>query len=741
MRGCSRGLVVVALAMAALAPPAYAARAWNPPLELSAPGADAWVGKPVPALSVMPNGTAVTAWREGTGTTSAVKVAEKPLDGPATEAQTLGGGDNPPSVATTADGRAYVAWVGTTGNDQRGEDVLVSERTADGTYSEPHRLGSTYEGYSQPGTAVAANSQGDAVVLFTTGSWNDQQLWSARRDRDGNWHDPQQVTDPIGEAVWRLHAGMSETGEAVFAWLSWDSTRGTSAWTAIEPSDGPAQEARRMQDEGNRGTMPSLAVDALGRAIVAWTEQPPDASTIVGKVRVAVRDPGQPFGDAIDIGSSDEQTPPMAALTADGHAIVGWQAAQRLGDWSATIGSIYASVGTVPGGDFLPPERINDGLADTPLAMAADPVGNAAFFWVDWDTGEARVMRRSVAGLHGRERAVIQCPRVRPYPLGAAVDPLGNASLLWTESNGNAPAQGLRLSQDRPSPTFSPDPCPAPPPPLTWTPKDPRPGDSVALDASGYVDPAAARTTFEWDLDDDGTFETDTGETPTTSHTWDAAGTYHFSVRVTQYSHTDGNWGSFTCWYEIRVGSPPDPPNEYPAYASDPRPADLPDEDPWPVAPPVDPPPVDPPPVDTPDPPVDPPVDLPDPNGVDSPFGDPPPAVQPERLQQTPLVVEAPTSMRRRALLRSGVTVRLTAAHTTRVRLRLAARRRGAHAAGSGALVRRISLPLRPRRSVIARLVPTRRGKRLLRQRRVQSVVVRAVPRHGRAVTRRVRVR
>src|SRR3954452_3250387 len=123
MRVCSRVLALCALFVAALAPPALAARAWQPPLELSAPGTDAWIGKTVPSLSVLPNGTALAVWREGTDTESAVKVVQKPLEGPPTEPQTLGGGANPPSVATTDNGRAYFAWVGTTGSDVRGEDV------------------------------------------------------------------------------------------------------------------------------------------------------------------------------------------------------------------------------------------------------------------------------------------------------------------------------------------------------------------------------------------------------------------------------------------------------------------------------------------------------------------------------------------------------------------------------------------------------------------------------------------
>jgi hypothetical protein len=58
-------------------------------------------------------------------------------------------------------------------------------------------------------------------------------------------------------------------------------------------------------------------------------------------------------------------------------------------------------------------------------------------------------------------------------------------------------------------------------------------GEPVQLDASASYAPFAALTRFEWDLDGDGSFETDTGTTPHATATYATAGVRTPAVRVT----------------------------------------------------------------------------------------------------------------------------------------------------------------------------------------------------------------
>ncbi len=70
-------------------------------------------------------------------------------------------------------------------------------------------------------------------------------------------------------------------------------------------------------------------------------------------------------------------------------------------------------------------------------------------------------------------------------------------------------------------------------------------GDSVALDGSGSIDPQGDPLTFQWDLDNDGTYGDVTGETPTvtwaTLQTWgiDDDGTHTIGLRVTDGVDSD----------------------------------------------------------------------------------------------------------------------------------------------------------------------------------------------------------
>src|SRR4051794_19720302 len=87
---------------------------------------------------------------------------------------------------------------------------------------------------------------------------------------------------------------------------------------------------------------------------------------------------------------------------------------------------------------------------------------------------------------------------------------------------------------------------------FTATPNPALPGETVQLDASATHDPVGTITDYQWDLDGDGTFETDTGTTPTVSTSFSTRGAYPVSVKV---SDDGGKENMFT--RTINVTHPP----------------------------------------------------------------------------------------------------------------------------------------------------------------------------------------
>ena len=68
---------------------------------------------------------------------------------------------------------------------------------------------------------------------------------------------------------------------------------------------------------------------------------------------------------------------------------------------------------------------------------------------------------------------------------------------------------------------------------LSATPNPARPAQTVTLDASGSDDPDGGALTYEWDLNNDGTYELDSGTDATQTKSWSTPGSYTVKVRVT----------------------------------------------------------------------------------------------------------------------------------------------------------------------------------------------------------------
>jgi YD repeat-containing protein len=83
---------------------------------------------------------------------------------------------------------------------------------------------------------------------------------------------------------------------------------------------------------------------------------------------------------------------------------------------------------------------------------------------------------------------------------------------------------------------------------FTATPNPVATGDQVSFDASGSSDPEGPIARYEWDLDGNGSFETDTGATPSASRSYAAKGPVTVGLRV-----TDGDGATTTTTVGLAV--------------------------------------------------------------------------------------------------------------------------------------------------------------------------------------------
>jgi|GEM_PF-852218 len=98
-----------------------------------------------------------------------------------------------------------------------------------------------------------------------------------------------------------------------------------------------------------------------------------------------------------------------------------------------------------------------------------------------------------------------------------------NVGLRVTDNNGGTATTSKALTVSNRAPTAS----------FTATPNPVPTGTAVALNGSGSTDPDGTIAKYEWDLDGNGTYETDTGATATTSKTFSAVGNATVGLRVT----------------------------------------------------------------------------------------------------------------------------------------------------------------------------------------------------------------
>jgi hypothetical protein len=214
-------------------------------------------------------------------------------------------------------------------------------------------------------------------------------------------------------------------------------------------------------------TNPTVAIDAAGRAVVAWERHSDDFNAI----RVAAESGPGAFGETRTLSNGGETDVRLTGVAADdaGDAVVVW--CSRVG------GNLVVRAAERPAnGDFGAAQTLSTAPAQTCGRLAINAKGDAAVAWSGY--GQPRIAVRSSGGAFGAEQSV-SGPGAA-YPTAVAIDGTGKAGLLWASPIGGDGS--VRLVSARRSATG-------------------------AITAGSYVSPTYARAgagSLDYDLTPDG---------------------------------------------------------------------------------------------------------------------------------------------------------------------------------------------------------------------------------------------
>lgn len=211
-------------------------------------------------------------------------------------------------------------------------------------------------------------------------------------------------------------------------------TTADGAWAAM---------AQPLTTGAGHSQSPSIAMDALGRAVAVWRHEDNGVTT----VRASRHAPGAGWSTPEVLGNGSV---PQVAMDAAGNAIAIW------GDLQGGYWSVWTRRGA-PDGTWGPAEVIDAGSPATDRAhLAMNAQGDAVVTWMQEDPDASYYniwVNRYVPGTGwrgARQLEQLDQPTLDPV---VAVAPGGAATVVWTQSNGNV--HKVRASQSTRSGSWS----------------------------------------------------------------------------------------------------------------------------------------------------------------------------------------------------------------------------------------------------------------------------------------------
>lgn len=290
-----------------------------------------------------------------------------------------------PSVAMTPTGGFVVAWL-SNGPDWAGRGIYVRRYSASGTALGTEVLVNTYRSSYHNAPSVGVNADGDFVVAwhsFQDGSSDGvyAQRYNTAGDRVGVEFQVNEFTSTqqgypsvmVGPSkafviVWTSNGGQDGSGSGIYM------RRYNAAGDRVGGEDRVNTNVRGGQ------AYSSAAMDAGGAFVVAWTSYGGQDGSDAGVYAQQYSATGTPEGSEFRVNTHtiSDQSYPAVAMDAVGRFVVAWTSAGQDGSANGVFAQQYTATGIAEGGEFRVNTYIQDIQANPSVGAAA---GNVVVAW------------------------------------------------------------------------------------------------------------------------------------------------------------------------------------------------------------------------------------------------------------------------------------------------------------------------------------------------------------------------
>lgn len=374
--GMARAAVILTTAF--IIPPSALAE-FGPPKTISPAGQDAVRAQ----IAMAADRKALVVWRaSSSGGNATIRVRGIRPDGTLGAIQTISAPGEKvdfPQIAMNGDGAAVIVWERT--NDD-GTHVVVQarSRSANGMLGPIVNLTAGHKSFS-PRAAIAAD--GSAIVVWQRREGAHDFVQAASRTGFGTFG-PSEDISTAGHSGFSPRVAMNRRGDTIVVWQA-----NTGAATLIQArarSAGAAFGATQdLSTPGsNGGDQPAVAIASDGSATAAWVRY----SGTVFMIQAASRTGLTPFGSATTLTSHGESASgPQVAVNAGGKAVVAWF---RLSGGQ----QIRASIRPTNGAVFALPQTLAETTSSLPQ-VAINGDGIVLVAWQRTEKTTSRIEQRT----------------------------------------------------------------------------------------------------------------------------------------------------------------------------------------------------------------------------------------------------------------------------------------------------------------------------------------------------------